>query len=511
MFRILLVDDEAQERDGIRFLIEKYRLPLSVVEAQNGQKALEYLKGHPVDILFTDVKMPYKDGLELAKETFQFNPDIRIIIFSAYGEFEYAKRAMEANAVDYLLKPIELDEFEKVMNKVIGDLERQREESKQEQEQKEASMKRVFYKVFTGGSVSASDLGMLEEYFRTIGKDRKVLISLESGRNIFEQQEEVFLKLLHTYIRIPCEYVNLYPDSSVVLVADENRIVGSGLQKQLEKLARDGRQLLGTEISIVVSREFTTVEEMNRQMEEISQIRKNFYGTGGEITFLSEIVLNSEYYAAEVERIKELMIGAIGDRNDDLVILYGDQLVETMVGGHVVSRIYVHHVFYDILSAFYSQYGVNDKPRLFESVERLLSYKDGEELEVNFRAVLNEVLAKRTDAAGDSPRIVERIKNIVRDEYRSDIGLEDIAERVNLAPAYLSYLFKKETGANLVKYITDYRMEQARKLLEDEELKIVLVAKACGYENQPYFNRLFKNYYGMTPRQYREKNGKQQG
>lgn len=229
MFRILLVDDEAQEREGIRFLIEKYRLPLSVVEAQNGQKALEYLKGHPVDILFTDVKMPYKDGLELAKETFQFNPDIRIIIFSAYGEFEYAKRAMEANAVDYLLKPIELDEFEKVMNKVIGDLERQREESKQEQEQKEASMKRVFYKVFTGGSVSASDLGMLEEYFRTIGKERKVLISLESGRNIFEQQEEVFLKLLHTYIRIPCEYVNLYPDSSVVLLADENRIVGSGL------------------------------------------------------------------------------------------------------------------------------------------------------------------------------------------------------------------------------------------------------------------------------------------
>ena len=130
---------------------------------------------------------------------------------------------------------------------------------------------------------------------------------------------------------------------------------------------------------------------------------------------------------------------------------------------------------------------------------------------MNFRAVLNEVLAKRTDAVGDSPRIVERIKNIVRDEYRSDIGLEDIAERVNLAPAYLSYLFKKETGANLVKYITDYRMEQARKLLEDEELKIVLVAKACGYENQPYFNRLFKNYYGMTPRQYREKNGKQQG
>ena len=74
------------------------------------------------------------------------------------------------------------------------------------------------------------------------------------------------MKLLHTYIRIPCEYVNLYPDSSVVLLADENRIVGGELQKQLEKLVRDGKTLLGTEISIVVSREFETVEEMNRQM-----------------------------------------------------------------------------------------------------------------------------------------------------------------------------------------------------------------------------------------------------
>ena len=173
MFRILLVDDEAQERDGIRFLIEKYKLPLTVVEAQNGQKALAYLKEHPVDILFTDVKMPYKDGLELAKETFQFNPGIRIVIFSAYGEFEYAKRAMEANAVDYLLKPIELDEFLKVMHKVIGGLERQREESKQEREQKDASMKRVFYKAFTAEACRQLTRRCLRSTFRSWGKRGK--------------------------------------------------------------------------------------------------------------------------------------------------------------------------------------------------------------------------------------------------------------------------------------------------------------------------------------------------
>lgn len=508
MFRILLVDDEAQEREGIRFLIDRYKLPLLVSEASNGQRALEYLKTNEVDILFTDVKMPYKDGLELAKETYELNPDIRIIIFSAYGEFEYAKRAMEAHAVDYLLKPIELEEFEKIMNKVLGELKQKEEERQEEKEQRAEAMKRVFYKAFTGGTMASADHNMLKAYFLQLKALKKVLVSVESSRSIFEQEEEVFLKLLHTYIRMPMEYVNLYPDSSMILLSGDGKIAGGELKNQLERLVRDGKLLLHTELSILVSKEFFSVEEMNRQIEEISQIQKNLFGAGRETVFLSETILDTEYYAAEVERIKEMMIDAIEKRDEDLTLLYGDQLVETMINSHMVSRIYVHHVFYDILSSFYSQYGIKDRPRLLESVEQLLSYKNSGELLKSFRQVLNGVLSQRESEGGDTLRIVERIKEIIREEYKNNIGLEEIAGRVNLAPAYVSYLFKKETGANLVKFITDCRMERAKKLLDGRELKIVQVARACGYENQPYFNRLFKNYYGMTPRQYREKNGR---
>ena len=76
---------------------------------------------------------------------------------------------------------------------------------------------------------------------------------------------------------------------------------------------------------------------------------------------------------------------------------------------------------------------------------------------------------------------------------------------MGFAPAYLSYIFKKETGENIIKYLTDYRMEQAKVFLDEGVLKIVQIAKQCGYENQSYFNRLFKNAYGITPKQYREK------
>ena len=88
--------------------------------------------------------------------------------------------------------------------------------------------------------------------------------------------------------------------------------------------------------------------------------------------------------------------------------------------------------------------------------------------------------------------------------FRSDIGLEEIAEKVCLTASYVSFIFKKETGYNLVKYLTDYRMKKAKELLEESNWKIVDIGKACGYTNQPYFNKLFKNYYGVTPKQYRE-------
>ena len=105
----------------------------------------------------------------------------------------------------------------------------------------------------------------------------------------------------------------------------------------------------------------------------------------------------------------------------------------------------------------------------------------------------------------DDSRIIHKIKNLIEKDYAKDISLNYVAENVNLTPAYVSYIFKKETGQTLVKYITDVKMMKAKVMLEEGTLKIVQIAKACGYENQSYFNKLFKNYYGITPKQLREK------
>lgn len=258
---------------------------------------------------------------------------------------------------------------------------------------------------------------------------------------------------------------------------------------------------------MVVSREFVNVSEMAMCAGEMNDIRRNYYGSSQEVLYLSGFAGDSDYYASELERIKRQMLIAVQERQEELILFYGEQLVETMVHGKMISRIYVYHLFLEILTELYGQYGMTDRSRMLENMDRLLSYRDSEKLMSEWKKMLLQAFSGRLGQE-DSGRITEQIQAIVREEYRNDISLDELSKRVNMSPAYVSFLFKKETGFNLIKYITDYRMEKARKFLEDSQMKIVQVGKACGYENQPYFNRLFKNYYGMTPKQYRENHGK---
>ncbi|MEK0316158.1 response regulator transcription factor [Cohnella sp. 56] len=127
MHKILVVDDQKIERTGIQFLIREYRLDLEVVEAENGEAALDYIRHHDLDILFTDIRMPFMDGLSLAEQTRRLKPDVKIVIFSAYGEFEYAKKAMELHVHHYVLKPVQDQEFLNAMRSVLELCEKEKQ------------------------------------------------------------------------------------------------------------------------------------------------------------------------------------------------------------------------------------------------------------------------------------------------------------------------------------------------------------------------------------------------
>lgn len=119
MFRLMIADDEDAERMGIRFLLHKFGYAFEIREAPDGMEALKRLGEFPADILVTDVKMPFLNGIDLAAKVREQFPDMQIIFFSGYDDFEYVKQALSLQAVDYILKPVDPAEFNRVIGRVV--------------------------------------------------------------------------------------------------------------------------------------------------------------------------------------------------------------------------------------------------------------------------------------------------------------------------------------------------------------------------------------------------------
>ena len=503
--KILLVDDEREEREGISWLIEKYQYPLEIMQASNGKEALQCIEKTKIDILFTDVKMPIMDGLELAKKVHDTRPEIKIIIFSAYGEFSYAKQALEANAVSYLLKPIEIEEFQKIMVSVIESVQRENEEGQRLQTAEVQNRRNLLYKIFSSAKIEQEEAEKAEQILNLgTGKHCRIL-DIEFTENFFEEHEEIFLQFLKMYLGENTSYLEMYPNEAYVMVRDARFFTGNELEKQVQKILRDLQVKTRSEAAVIISEVVENAEKLEKQLEQMHQIQAELFGYGNQIVSTRGYYSETELYAQDAERAARQMMQAIESMDTELIARQNEQLMKVVASLDKVSKIYLQNLLYSIIKAIYDKVPKIEFEEALALAEALFRAKSLKNMMEVYEQAVEKMLSFIQGEDQDESRIIQKIKNLIEKEYAKDISLNYVAENVNLTPAYVSYIFKKETGQTLVKYVTDIKMMKARKMLEEGTLKIVQVAKTCGYENQSYFNRLFKNYYGVTPKQLREK------
>lgn len=504
--KILLVDDEKTEREGIRYLIDRFRFPLLVEEAQNGKAAFEYIqKNNDIDILLTDVKMPYMDGLELAKKVNDYSPDVVIIIFSAYGEFDYAKKACEANAVNYLLKPIEVDEFREVMERVIAICQKRRRQQDQREYLKNSDKKLWLYKLINSKDSleevvdilrSQHDINLENKYIR--------FVSVETRGNYFEKNEEAFEGLLGRNLEQKYETINLYPNLSYIMIYSNSNIDDGKTERAIRKLYIELTENKTEKFSIIVGTKFYGMKHFRDKLKELDEAIKDTFSYFSGIIYISRTNFKDIGSVEEQLQIKESVMRSIDDRNIEAVkkqlLVYLNRLEEEKSS----SAFYVKYLMLDIVKAIFQAYETYNEAIIWQVANDIMQSNDLKSMEGVLEKIIDEISEQNGDALPDVSQSVSEIKKVIKNEYMNDIGLEEIADKVCLTPSYVSFIFKKETGSNLVKYLTDYRMQKAKELLDKSNKKIVDICKMCGYQNQSYFNKLFKNYYGITPKQYRE-------
>lgn len=530
-YSVLLVDDEEFVYEVIMkklnwaalgFRIEGY--------ARNGVEALEMAEELQPDVVMTDIKMPYMDGLTLCKELKTRNPGIKVIIFSGFDEFEFAKEAIKIEAEEYILKPIDADELSSVFERIHITLDKEIDEKRNIDKLQEYYM---------------NSLPMLQENF---------YISLIEGR----MPENTIHKYASDY-QIPFEG----PFYAVaVLSISYSSKNGQEMEVAPFLLQMSVRQL---------TEEYLTPKGHTRTLSYI-----------GDIVVVAQITDEKGYYAFtdDCDRLCKMAkrickanvtagIGYLCDKpyhiresyqsaKDALSyrVLYGNMraINATEVGEEEWAQ--ENHLEDEAIRKILRSMKLNEKEQLPKAVDAFVEGLTEAKLSItDFRVILMKLVVELTDFMGNyqlsmadvmesenedllqvllqqessealgeklttyctrirrlmnerrkdsTQSFVSKAVEYVADHYADqEIGIDSVCSYLNVSSAYFSTAFKKETGKTFINYLTEYRMEKAVELLTKSDEKTYIIAEKVGYADPNYFSYVFKKQFGVSPSKYR--------
>ncbi|OPA73320.1 hypothetical protein BVG16_29390 [Paenibacillus selenitireducens] len=507
MLTILVVDDHKEEREGITFLIQELGFPLHMHVAENGRKALECLERHAIDILFTDVRMPIMDGLQLTKQALHMYPKLKVILFSGFAEFEYAKTALSLGVSDYLLKPIHVDAFQNTMEKVIRDLANQQQEAEATQKKLAYARKHVLFSLINGvGDPSPShglSIGLPSHYNR--------MLLLEFEKDFFENAGSDFEEFLLGLLDTPADYLNLNGCQSLLLFPERDRpsrYSNSELSMHLHNRILD---TYNVNCYLAMKEEVTSLQELAHILTPLEELMEYRFFLPDTFIFDAK---NDLYFTEQMipDTTDSYLLDQIRSnlKDEDIFSLRANTeiLYQKYVRQVQFSQLYVKYMF----SSIYQEIMIHTMPssemKLQAAIESIYKAEDLRDIrDIMFEGIdqLEQALPDYEPALN---RDVEAVKQYIEEHYADDLSLELLAAKVYLSPHYLSSIFKKRTGCGLNKYIKNVRMQKAKDLLTNTHLKISNICSAVGYRNISYFCQNFRDFYGHTPEKFRQSNQK---
>lgn len=521
-YRVLLADDEEEIRSGISRKIDWASLGFRLVgEAGNGEEALELADQLRPDVVLTDIKMPFLDGLELCRRLRVSQPGARLVVFSGFDDFEYARQAMSLGVSEYILKPINAQELRQVLEKLRDQLDRQRlerrdmETLRRRYEESLPVLRELFYTRLLSGQLrpeQVQDRAARYEIDLPPGLWTAALVHVDGDEG---ERDELLLLSVQSFLEkhfalAGCAArVVLYGDMAALLVHLDREDRLYPLLEELERLSRLSQSYLGFRLTTGVGLVCRGPEELDRSAEGArSALDYRVLAGGGRVIYIGDLEPQSAADPSFEEEDQRALSAAVklGTREQaeavirelmerlrraplskcDLFLL---EVVTCLVRLTRSGGLPVEEVFGQ---GFTGAVSVSD----FSSLEEL-----GDWLAERCGRLHDLLGRRRSDSAW---QMVERAKDYIAGHYTDEqLSVEALCAHIHLSPTYFSTLFKREMGMSFTAYVTQVRMEEAARLLRETDEKTYRIAEATGYSDPNYFSYVFKRHYGLSPSKFR--------
>ena len=501
MYRMLVVDDEKTERECVRFLIEQSGLPLEVSEAGDGWEALMRLKETDgADILFTDVQMPLMDGLELIREAEKLFPDMKILIFSSYADFEYARTALTLGVVNYILKPLIPEELEKSLEGLIGQLDEEAASRKLKDRQKSFMLQYALQLSISGnldGSrVEPAVIKQLERFH--------CMVLVDFDGDFLENNSFVFYESLRYAMKLDMESLNLSPDQALLLL----RTPVENPKEWGMKLLFHIQETFQISCWLAISGPLSGQASLKDACAAVEQQMERRFWEPQVHVFAEQERENAQDGAGDgTDENRQLLQikRALGNRDGAALQEALDSLFAKYRSRQNQSQIYVKFIFSNLLTTLYPFLNEMDgeKKTLDAMISDLYLQPDISEIVRMVQELASRIIGGFSSGPSIRREILE-VTDYIGANYGKELSVERLASIVFLTPDYLSRLFKKSMGKSISQYIRQFRMEKARELLTGTNRKVIDIGEAVGYPNYSYFCQSFREYFGTSPERYRQ-------
>lgn len=534
LYQVFIVDDEPSARLGLceYFPWERYDCRVAG-QAEDGKKAWQKIQALRPDIVLTDVKMPNMDGLELAALVSQELPDTKIIFISGYNDVHYLKEAFHVAAVDYIFKPINLKEVERVIQKAtgsLGDRQKQKALVQQMEAQLLQSMpflkEKFFMALIRDQDFRAGEIQKKMEFLNISFPDSSlyhiVVISVDSAAELFGGMSERESQLLaFAVLNVVQELLERFfsgysfEDSRgeyVCIVC-----LSRGQEEQLLTFAEEVRanlaQSLDLSTTVGIGSPAAGLNELRHSYLKAAKAveQRLFVGRNQVIVMEDEEQAEQDRYQFDFQRPERLsgllQAGDYASAEKEAGAFFKEVLCH-----HEMPKRYVQSLCMNLLllpnQLLYECGGepetaVKSEPQEIEDFYKLETVREMEAfILARYRAVCAFFEGRRNSK---QRALIRKIQEVIRERYAENLTINQIADAVYFSATYLSFLFKQETGETINDYITAVRMEKAKEMLADPTVRSYEICRAVGYQDAGYFSKIFKKYTGCSPSQYREK------
>ena len=534
--KVFLVEDEMVIRRGIKNSIDWEKEGyIFCGEASDGELAYPMIIKEKPDILITDIRMPFMDGLELCKLVKKELPNIKILILSGYDEFDYAKEAIRLGVTEYLLKPISSGKLLEALNGVSESIRREKEDKDlvrkymEEMRENTEHEKQKFFEQMIAGNLSMADAletGKKYEKNLSAGMYNLLLFRFTLGEENRKSGEllgeaEYAIEKLTERLEYVFEFQRGVEGWAFLLMADNEE----QMSERVKELSKDLEEIMKNYSTIAYFGGIGQPVARLRELEE--SFREAERALAARFTMELNRIISVEdiRMAQNVDTLDDIEITSFGeiektrtmlekflnngaeDEIDEFVDVYINELPEENLKS-VLMRQYIIMDAYIVMMSFCEKIEGIEGEMQAQSEELKNSMKTIqtlEEIKNYIRMLLKKIIGVRDTISGRRySDIIEIAKDQIRKTYMSDeISLNTIAAEVGMSPSYFSSIFSKEMGKTFVEYLTEIRMDRAKELLMCSSMKTSEIGYEVGYKDPHYFSYIFKKTQNCTPKEFR--------